>query len=43
VLSFMAERAHAVKTVVIQGASHAFMVSHPSEVAALIGDAASAK
>lgn len=43
VMKFMAERAHAVKTVVIKGASHALMVSHPREVTALIEDAASAK
>ncbi|RWM18565.1 MAG: alpha/beta hydrolase [Mesorhizobium sp.] len=42
VMKFMAERAHAVKTVVIEGASHAVMVSHPHEVAALIEAAASA-
>lgn len=41
VMKFMAERAHAVKTVVIEGASHALMVSHPKEVAALIEEAAS--
>lgn len=41
-MKFMAERAHAVKTVVIEGASHAVMVSHPHEVAALIEGAASA-
>jgi pimeloyl-ACP methyl ester carboxylesterase len=43
VLSFMAERAHAKKTVVIEGASHALMVSHHGEVAALIEEAASAR
>ena len=43
VMSFMAERARAVKTVAIEGASHALMVSHPAEVASLIEDAASAK
>lgn len=42
VMSFMAKRAHAVKTVVIEGASHALMVSHPDEVTSLIEDAASA-
>ena len=42
VMQFMAERAHAVKTVVINGASHALMVSHPGEVTALIEEAASA-
>jgi len=42
VLKFMAERAHAVKTVVIEGASHALMVSHPGEVASLIEEAAEA-
>jgi len=39
-MAFMAERAKSRKTVVVQGGSHALMVSHPSEVAALIGDAA---
>jgi pimeloyl-ACP methyl ester carboxylesterase len=43
VLSFMAKRAHAVKTVVIEGASHALMVSHPNEVAELIEEAASGR
>jgi pimeloyl-ACP methyl ester carboxylesterase len=43
VLSFMAKRAHAVKTVIIEGASHALMVSHPNEVAELIDEAASAR
>ena len=42
VLKFMAERAHTVKTVVIEGASHALMVSHPGEVASLIEKAAEA-
>jgi pimeloyl-ACP methyl ester carboxylesterase len=42
-LSFMAKRAQAVKTVAIEGASHAVMVSHPHEVASLIEDAASAE
>jgi len=42
VLKFMAERAQAVKTVVVEGASHALMVSHPHEVASLIEDAAAA-
>jgi pimeloyl-ACP methyl ester carboxylesterase len=36
----MAERAQARKTVVVKGGSHALMVSHPREVAALIVDAA---
>jgi pimeloyl-ACP methyl ester carboxylesterase len=40
VMRFMAERAHSVKTVVIDGASHALMVSHPREVAAVIEAAA---
>lgn len=39
-LAFMAERAHSRKTVVINGASHVVMVSHPEEVAALIEQAA---
>ncbi|NIJ21641.1 pimeloyl-ACP methyl ester carboxylesterase [Sphingomonas naasensis] len=43
VMKFMAERAHARKTVVIEGASHALMLSHPGKVVALIEDAASAK
>jgi len=38
--AFMAERAHARKTVVVPGASHVVMVSHPHEVAALIEAAA---
>ena len=42
VMQFMAERAHAVKTVVVDGASHAVMISHPGEVTALIEEAASA-
>jgi pimeloyl-ACP methyl ester carboxylesterase len=41
VMAFMAERAGARKTVVVDGASHALMVSHPHEVAALIEEAAS--
>jgi pimeloyl-ACP methyl ester carboxylesterase len=43
VMGFMAKRAHALKTVVIEGASHALPVSHPKEVASLIEEAASAK
>lgn len=42
-LAFMAERAHAKKTVAVKGASHVVMVSHPHEVAALIEDAAKAQ
>jgi pimeloyl-ACP methyl ester carboxylesterase len=42
VMAFMAERAHARKTVVVEGASHALMVSHPREVAEIIEEAASA-
>ena len=41
-MAFMAERAKSKKTVVVQGASHVVMVSHPQEVAALIEDAAKA-
>ena len=41
--NFMAERAHAVRTVVIDGGSHALMVSHPDEVTALIEEAATAR
>lgn len=43
VMAFMAERAHARETVVVEGASHALMVSHPDAVASLIEDAAAAK
>ena len=43
VMAFMAERAHAQKTVVLEGASHALMVSHPDEVATFIEDAARAQ
>jgi pimeloyl-ACP methyl ester carboxylesterase len=43
VLAFMAQRAHSKKTVVLYGASHALMVSHPGPVAALIEDAANAR
>jgi pimeloyl-ACP methyl ester carboxylesterase len=35
-MAFMAERARARKTVVVKGASHVVMVSHPRDVAALI-------
>ncbi|MCJ9670893.1 MULTISPECIES: alpha/beta fold hydrolase [unclassified Neorhizobium] len=43
VMSFMAKRAHAVKTIVIEGGSHALTVSHPKEIASLIEEAASAE
>ncbi|MDI1462607.1 alpha/beta hydrolase [Catellatospora sp. KI3] len=39
---FMAKRANAKQTVVVDGASHVVMVSHPDAVAKLIQDAASA-
>ena len=42
VMHFMAERAHSVKTKVVDGGSHALMVSHPKEVASLIEDAVKA-
>jgi len=42
-MQFMAARAHAVKTVVVPGASHSIMVSHPAEVDALIELAATAR
>lgn len=42
-LAFMAERAHARQTVVVKGASHVVMVSHPESVARLIEAAASAR
>jgi len=41
--AFMAKRANSRKTVVIKGASHVVMVSHPAEVASLIEQAAEAK
>jgi len=40
--SFMAERAEARETVQIKGASHVVMISHPNEVAQMIGAAAEA-
>lgn len=43
VLRFMADRANAEKTVVVEGASHALMVSHPDAVASIIEDAATAQ
>ncbi|WP_438298931.1 alpha/beta fold hydrolase [Pseudomonas sp. NMS19W] len=42
-MAFMAERAHAQKTVVVKGASHVVMVSNPKAVASLIESAATAK
>ncbi|WP_248742016.1 MULTISPECIES: alpha/beta fold hydrolase [unclassified Pseudomonas] len=42
-MAFMAERAHAKKTVVVKGASHVVMVSNPKAVASLIEAAATAK
>lgn len=39
--SFSAERAKVVKAVEVKGGSHALMISHPAEVAALIEEAAS--
>lgn len=41
-LAFMAERAHPRGTVVVTGASHVVMISHPQEVAKVIEDAATA-
>lgn len=38
--AWQAERAHVVKAVEIENGSHALMVSHPSEVAAIIEEAA---
>jgi len=40
-MKFMADRAHARKTVAVANGSHALMVSHPAEVAELIESAAS--
>lgn len=42
-MKFMAERAGSRKTVVVPGASHSIMVSHPTEVSALIELAASSR
>lgn len=42
-LSFMAERANSKETVVVSGASHVVMVSHPDAVAELIERAATAQ
>jgi pimeloyl-ACP methyl ester carboxylesterase len=39
-MAFMAQRAKSKKTVVVPGASHVVMVSHPKQVAALIEEAA---
>jgi pimeloyl-ACP methyl ester carboxylesterase len=41
-LGFMAERAHSRQTVIVKGASHVVMVSHPQQVAKLIESAATA-
>jgi pimeloyl-ACP methyl ester carboxylesterase len=43
VLKFMADRARSRETVVVSGASHVVMISHPAEVAAMIEDAAAGK
>lgn len=40
VMAFMAERARARRTVVVQGASHALMMSQPARVAEIIEEAA---
>ncbi|MGR9139390.1 alpha/beta fold hydrolase [Rhizobium leguminosarum] len=42
-LAWMAERAGSKETVVVKGASHVVMVSHPDKVAKVIEDAASSK
>lgn len=41
-MAFMAERAKSKKTVVVKGASHVVMISHPKDVASLIEKAAKA-
>jgi pimeloyl-ACP methyl ester carboxylesterase len=41
-LAWLAERAKSKKTVVVSGASHVVMVSHPKQVASLIEEAANA-
>ena len=43
VQEFMADRAEVKKAVAIEGGSHALMVSHPAEIAAIIEEAATAK
>ncbi len=40
-MAFMAERAHAKKTVVVKGASHVVMTSQPEAVTRVIVEAAS--
>jgi len=40
--AFMAERAHAKATVVVKGASHVVMITHPDAVAKMIEEAAAA-
>lgn len=42
-LGFMADRAGSRKTVVVEGASHVVMTSHPDAVAALIEAAAATR
>lgn len=42
-LGWMAERAHSKDTIVVKGASHVVMVSHPDTVGKLIEEAASAR
>lgn len=39
-MAFMADRAKSKRTVVVKGASHVVMISHPDEVGALIEEAA---
>jgi pimeloyl-ACP methyl ester carboxylesterase len=39
----MADRAHSRETVVVKGASHVVMISHPDTVAKVIEDAAGAQ
>jgi pimeloyl-ACP methyl ester carboxylesterase len=39
-MAWMASRAHAKRTVIVPGASHVVMVSHPNDVAAIIEQAA---
>ena len=42
-IAWMAERAHSTQSVVVKGASHVVMVSHPQVVAKVIESAATAK
>jgi pimeloyl-ACP methyl ester carboxylesterase len=42
-IAWMAERAKSKDTIIVKGASHVVMVSHPEKVAKIIEEAATAK